>query len=184
MAEDFIYRGDGNTAFVAIKLATYVDAFADGLGIERLNVNDDSLLDVAGALATAPASFPHAAGWNQASPFKKAAYFFVWFVSQKPIIDALPSSLFSDKFRGIENHQNACFAFFHAVDALEGASLTKDSNQVVVLENRIHVSKHWFMDFVEAFSGAVPVYHFKIVSLLFEQLAYKVNPDASYPEDL
>jgi len=68
-----------------------------------------------------------------------------------------------------------------AVDCLCGAELHK-KDKIEILTNKIRVSQHFFKDFVEAFSAAAPVTHFQIASLLFEQLAYKYNKGASYPE--
>ena len=127
--------------------------------------------------------FPHKDGLEKASPFKKAANFYVWFVAQRPIIDELPSAIIGSDLASLSNHQNAIFAYHLAVDCLHGATLYRNGDDPVVLKNRIKVSYHFFRDFVEAFGTAVPQHDFKKVSLLFEQLAYKVN-EASYPEVL
>jgi len=81
----------------------------------------------------------------------------------------------------IPNHQNVIFAYHMAVDCLHGANLYKDG-KAVVLKNKIKVSKHFFCDFVDAYSAATPQADFKPICLLFEQLAYKVNGDAPYAE--
>ena len=68
-----------------------------------------------------------------------------------------------------------------AVDCLHGAELHKEG-EIKKLTEKIKVSYHFFQDFVEAYSAATPSNDFKTASLLFEQLAYKVNKGVSYPE--
>ncbi|MDR1191587.1 MAG: hypothetical protein LBK60_07995 [Verrucomicrobiales bacterium] len=160
-------------------LAAYIDEFAKVLGITSLQTNLTALHQVVTAL-TSP-DFPHVDGMEKASPFKKAAYFFVWFIAAKPVIDPLPGSVIPSELRNIANHQNVIFAYHIAADALHKAVLHKNETEVS-LNHHIRVSKHFFIDFVDAFSAAVPAQHFKIASLLFEQLCYKANPGLSYPE--
>lgn len=179
MSFSILYPEGGDTAFHIYSIASYLDSFAEHLGLQSLDINPAALNQVASGLARP--SFPHVDGVEKASPFKKAANFFVWFVASRPIVGPLPGHLTGPKLGSIDNHQNVIFAYHMAVDCLHGASLRKNG-EVIVLTRRIKVSKHFFRDFVEAFSAATPVHHFQVVSLLFEQLAYKVNRKASYPE--
>lgn len=161
-------------------IAVYVDRFAKRMGIETLQTDPQALTSVGAALVSP--DFPHKDGIEKASPFKKAANFFVWFVAQRPIIDEIPADLIGEDLAGISNHQNAIFAYHLAVDCLHGATLYRgEENVAFTLSNRIKVSYHFFRDFVEAYSSTVPHQDFRKVSLLFESLAYKAN-DASYPE--
>jgi len=162
-------------------IAVYIDRFAKKLGIPELRVDSEKLTSVAGVLVRP--DFPHADGLEQASPFKKAAYFFVWFVGERPILDGLKPEILGGDITGIPNHQNVIFAYHLAVDCLEGARIFRQDGQNVELTNRIKVSYHFYRDFVEAFSSTVPEDDFKKVSLLFEQLAYRDN-DASYPQSI
>jgi hypothetical protein len=134
------------------------------------------------AAALVRPDFPHADGLEKASPFKKAANFFVWFVASRPIVEEMPANLIGKELNSIPNHQNVIFAYHMAVDCLHGAKLYRKDGETIELTKKIKVSMHFFRDFVEAFSSAAPQYHFKIVSLLFEQLAYKDNRTASYPK--
>lgn len=166
-----------------VSIAVYVDAFAEGLGMKELRIDPRGMNAVAAAL-TRP-DFPHADGLDKASPFKKAANFFVWFVAEKPIVDELPDDVIGADIKSISNYQNVIFAYQMAIDCLHGAKLYRKENGEeveITLSNKIKVSRHFFGDFVEAFSAANPQQHFKVVSLLFEQLCYKVNPQAAYPE--
>ncbi len=162
-------------------LAVYVDAFAKGLGLKELNVDPVAFNQVVGGLIRP--DFPHRDGVAKASPFKKAANFFVWFVASKPILDPLPESIINPELRGIQNHQNVIIAYHMAVDCLHNAELYK-GEAIVKLEKKIRVSNHFFQDFVEAYSAATPSNDFKSVSLMFEQLAYKANPTVPYPENI
>lgn len=158
-------------------IANYVDKFAKGLGLKSLGIDPNRLYSVAGSLVRP--DFPHVDGIEKASPFKKAANFFVWFVAERPIVDEIPSAIIGADLSGIPNHQNVIFAYHMAVDCLENAQIfRKDS--VITLSERISVSRHFFCDFVEAYSAAVPMHDFKKLSLCFEQLAYCANPCASY----
>jgi hypothetical protein len=156
-------------------LAVYLDSFAQGLGLTELNVDTNRLAAVLASLN--PATFPHTDGLKKASPFKKAANFFVNFVAERPILDSLAN--ISDEISKIPNHQNVVFGYHMAVDCLHGAKIYKDDKELI-LGNKIKVSKHFFKDFVEAFSATTPRDYFRPASLLFEQLAYRFNPDASY----
>ena len=178
MSFKILYQS-GETPHNLFSIAVYVNSFAKNLGITNLNVNSLAFNQVANALARP--DFPHVDGLDKASPFKKAANFFVWFVAAKPILDALPDSLITTDLKRIENHQNVIFGYHMAVDCLHGAELYK-GDQVITLDKKIKVSAHFFHDFVDAYSAAMPNTHFKPVSLLFEQLAYKANPTAPYPE--
>jgi hypothetical protein len=179
MSFGILYNRGAERSRDIYNIAVYLDAFAKKLGIDSLQTDLNALNAVVNALASP--DFPHVDGMEKASPFKKAAHFFVCFVAAKPVIDPMPESIISSSLRNIPNHQNVIFAYHITTDVLHKAILYKNGT-AVLLNNRIKVSRHFFIDFVEAFSAAVPVHHFKIASLLFEQLCYKANPGVSYPE--
>lgn len=179
MSFKILYQEGTDVAANLFSIAAYVDSFAKSLGLDQLNVDPVAFRSVAAALARP--DFPHVDGLEKASPFKKAANFFVWFVASRPIIDPLPAEIITDSLKSINNHQNVIFAYHMAVDCLHGAELHKDGG-VVALTNKIKVSKHFFTDFLDTYSAATPQADFKPLSLLFEQLAYRANPGAPYPE--
>ena len=181
MSFRILYQEGRSLQAEVASMAVYVNAFARNLGIAELNVNPNAFNQVAAALVRP--DFPHKEGLEKASPFKKAANFFVWFVAARPIIDELSTDIITPELKSIPNHQNVIFAYYMAVDCLHGADLHKNGH-VIKLENKIRVSKHFFTDFVETYSASVPMVHYKPASLLFEQLAYKANPKAPYPENL
>jgi hypothetical protein len=181
MSFKILYKEGQNFQGEVTSMALYVNDFAKGLGIKELNVNPQAFYEVASALLRP--DFPHKEGMEKASPFKKAAHFFVWFVASRPILDELPAEIITPQLKSIPNHQNVIFAYHMAVDCLHEAELHKNGDKVK-LANRITVSEHFFSDFVETFSAAVPMTHYKPVTLLFEQLAYKANPSAPYDETI
>ena len=126
--------------------------------------------------------FPHAAGVEQASPFKKAANFVCWFVARKPVLTQLPID-FPGGERSDTKDTNAVLALSIAIEALHGATLKwRCDGSEHVLENEITLSKHSLMDIVEALADGSPVTHFKLFSVLLEQMAYKTNPNCQYPD--
>ena len=115
--------------------------------------------------------FPHAGGVLAASPFKLAANFACNWVAKKPVLmDPEPFS-----------HVNGVLALEIDRDSLHGATIARSDDAIKVLDNRIELSKHSFMDIAEALNGTSPDTGFKLVSVLFEQMAYKNNPDCQYP---
>ncbi len=115
--------------------------------------------------------FPHVDGLHNASPFKKAANFLCYWVAAKPIhMDPKPMA-----------HPNTYFALSVAIRSLQGAVLDgyKPGDERI-LNRKIELSKHSLVDVVEALSTVAPASHFKVVTVLLEQMAYKTNPDCQY----
>lgn len=178
---DILYRPGGNVHANVASMVVYIDKFAKELGLTELQVDASKLNAVASALIRP--DFPHEDGLDKASPFKKAANFFVWFVAEKPILDELPPDSIGEDLAGLPNHQNAILAYHLAIDCLHGAIIYRGeggSVEEITLDSRIKVSYHFFRDFIEAYAQSVPSQDFKKVSLLFEQLAYRLNDSASY----
>ena len=109
------------------------------------------------------------------------ANFATYFIAERPIKSLFPDSysINGTSLNQIKNHQNAIFAYHIAVDCLHNATIERD-NDKIYLENRIIVSRHTYIDIVECLAMATPQSHFKSTSILFEQLAYRSNPEASY----
>ena len=119
--------------------------------------------------------FPHREGMAKASPFKKAANFACYWAASKPI------TMEPEPFPNV----NAYFALMVAVRSLRDARLDgHEDADSRTLTNRIALSKHSLIDITEALSTAVPNQSFKLVSVLFEQMAYKTNPNCQYPNVL
>jgi hypothetical protein len=125
--------------------------------------------------------FPHKDGVEKASIFKKVAAFMVYFIAEKPIqsdITGIPN--IPEEISRIPNHINTLIALFIAFAALHGASIHYEDGSEKTLSNKIKLSKHSFVDLIDALSSSSPVAHFKIASVFLEQLAYKSNPDCQY----
>src|SRR4051794_26270879 len=128
MSFKILYQDGNDVTANLFSIAVYVNSFAKALGLTELNVNPAGFRSVAAALARP--DFPHREGLEKASPFKKAANFFVWFVASRPIQDELPLSLIGPELRSIQNHQNVIFAYHMAIDCLTGAELHKNGHIV------------------------------------------------------
>lgn len=156
-----------------LNLCRYIDEFGHAVGLPHLDINIIAITGVVGVNS----QFPWAGGMNQSSPFKKVAAFTANFVTQKPILTQFPE----DKFGKLYKCQNAIIAYALSIDALEGATINcSKRNKVIELKNRIKISQHYWSDLMLALDAATPSQHFECISLIYEALAYKANPDAAY----
>ena len=161
----------GNVRDDAVTLCGYVDAYYSSLGMGPIDISLEKMFSVATGMAL-DCPYPH--GIEAASPFKKVASFTTNMVASRPIMTPIPD------FGDLATHQNAIVAFSMSIDMLEGATIHCAKRGPIVLEKRITVSKHFFVDTISALSFATPLQHFSLVSLLFESLAYEANPNAPY----
>lgn len=163
-------------------LLSYIDSFCAGVGFETFEIDEKKLLTV---LQLVRQNFPHKDGIENANPFKKIAYFIVNFMAERPMQSSFPDSfkINDTKLNSIKNHQNAIIAYAIATDSLVDAEIYStciEGSESLVLRNKIKVSKHSYVDIIDAMCDCTPVSHFKSMAVLFEQLAYRANPDASY----
>jgi hypothetical protein len=161
-----------------ISILGYLNGFARGLGVKAIELDLDAMGSVVRSLHQ---EFPHKDGLEKASVFKKAAHFLTYFVALRPVQSALPPNFGPEKLRDVKNPENAVIAFEICVDALHHAVVRRSDQKVIKLDNRVTVSDHSYVDIVDALTCVTPRDHFKMVSVLLEQLAYRANPDASYP---
>ncbi len=134
-------------------IAKYIDSFAKELGLTELQVDSNGFNSLVSGLLRP--DFPHVDGIGKASPFKKAANFFVWFVAARPILGHLPDHPGMERIKKVENYQNVLIAFMMVCDCLHGAEIYKKDTpkgKPLILAQRIKVSMHFLCDFVEAFS--------------------------------
>lgn len=121
--------------------------------------------------------FPYENGeFEKASPFKKAANFTCYWVAASPIVryQATPTRI-------PDSEINATFAFTVSMRSLHGAKLLgRVGEQPRVLSNPIELSEHSYLDIIDALRVITPRDSFNLVSVLYEQLAYKSNPDCQY----
>ncbi len=157
-------------------------AFLEGVGYnhegESISIDIPKLRSILNGIRQ---DFPHKDGLEKASIFKKVATFMVCFIAERPIqskitsIGSMPAELFV-----ISNHINTLVALFIGFAALHGASIHYSDGTTKLISNKIKLSKHSFVDLVDALSAATLTTHFKMASVLLEQLVYKSNPDCQY----
>ena len=179
MSSPFHILFDSTNAYVETgKILDYIDAYAKACNLDRkLIVNPDSIYSV---LTVIYNDFPHYDGINASSPFKKVGCFLSYFIAGKPINDTISTVTIGDLHKK-PNSANAMIGFQFCIDSLHGASIYRD-NRCIELINPIKISLHSYIDIIEALLSVTPSEHFKLVTVLLEQLAYRANPKASYDE--
>ena len=176
MSDKILYNDD--SWLDILNILAFTNDFTASLGVKGVALSPYTLEGIAAGMKM---DFPHFEGEHKASPFKKAANFLCYFNAQRPIAKPFPASLVGENIHKITNHQNAIVSYFYVCAALHGASLYKSNGDgLCVIENPIKVSKHSLEDIVDALASAAPQSHFKIVSVLLEQLVYKTNPECQY----
>lgn len=121
--------------------------------------------------------FPHKDGLEQASIFKQVSNFMNYFISERPVLGSfsnLPAEILN-----IRNHENAIVAMLLGFSALHNASINKGT-ETITLSAPIKLSKHSFIDMVDALANIAPNTHFKVLTVLLEQISYKTNPECQY----
>lgn len=171
------------------KLAAYqffllwVNDWLDGFDAPQVTIDEDLMMRFINNLQKS--DFPAYGGFSKASPFKKAAYIYVYLHNLNPFVGTLPENMVGEEI-GRHSYSTASLVGLSIVrECLWGAELTKKSadsenTETVTIENPLDLSKHLLIDLVEASGGITPREHFKIFSLLFEVLVYEANPGLSY----
>lgn len=155
---------------------TFINEFTRELGICSVGINTQK---IEGIIAGMRMDFPHCDGEDAASPFKKAANFLCYFIAERPLLQPFPADIVGDGIAKITNHQNALTGLSFVRKALHGATLYHKGS-VIQIKEPIRLSKHSLEDIIDALQCVTPSDHFKLVSVLLEQLAYKANPDCQY----
>lgn len=156
----------------------FINEFTKKIGAHKSVIVDPGIVSTLIKLAVADKHYINGAA--EASVFRKLASFVAYFVALTPIRNGFPTSSIGGTLADISNHQNAIIAFEIARDSLHGARIYRDDRECV-LENRIQVSDHTYIDIIEAFTGVTPSCGLRLVAVLLEQLAYRYNPDCAYP---
>lgn len=165
-----------------INVLGFVSRFYTTLGVRQVAVDlpglEAALEDMRAHLDRQPGRI------DGASPFKKAATFVCHFVEAKPIKTPLPpeSTLGAALATaiGADPEQNVVVALRVAMESLHGAELRRADGKVFELTRRLDLSRHSYVDIVDALTDATPD-HYRYVAVLLEQLAYKTNPRCQYP---
>jgi hypothetical protein len=104
---------------------------------------------------------------------------------QCPVYGEFEKYKYKKDIQHIQNYSASVLVYEYVKYCLLGAELKREDGTSAILTNPISVSKHTFVDIVHAISflsrDGPPSFH--LTALLFEQLAYQTNPDASYPRE-
>ncbi len=153
-----------------------IDGFAKKSSSLSLAINFSKLDSLIRYLST---DFPHKDGVQNASVFKKVSMFVANFCAERPVQGRLDKIDELGIFNDIPQYENALIALLIALNALQGAEIKKNGS-MVILDKSITMSKHSLVDVVDALIGATPATSFKLLTIFFEQLCYKTNPEAQY----
>jgi len=159
-----------------VNLLAFIDQFAEGAGLGKIEVEPRLIESVLRGMRQ---DFPCQQGIDEASVFKKVANFALYFVSIQPIVRPFPAKVIGEDLANIRNHQNGIVALIIALKALEGAVIHQKA-QTITIQHPIELSHHSYVDIVNAISLATPLTGYLLLTVLFEQLTYKTNPDCQY----
>lgn len=155
----------------------FIDSYTRGLGIKYVDLDTAKIQGIVGSCRK---DFPHTGGIEHSSAFKQVANFLCFFVAEAPILEPFPVEIIGTRLAKIDNHQNAIVAFALAEAALRDSKIKRKDGEFIV-KNPIQYSAHSYGDIIEALAKVTPYGHFKLVTVLLEQLVYKTNPDCQYP---
>ena len=119
---------------------------------------------------------------EKASIFKRAAVFVACFMELMPI---QPNAFLNSKLPSEVKKYNSNsiialdIALFYMVDAI----IERSDGEKFTLSKGFIISTHSYYDILDMLSNEVCLqHHFKSISLLFEQIAYKTHPEAQYDQ--
>lgn len=159
-----------------VYLLQYINNFTKRVGITDVDVDVTQINSI---IASAKEDGHYPGGAAKASAFRKVASFIAYFVALKPIINAFPAEKIGDELSRINNHQNAILALAIALDSLHGAKIYREDGEFI-LKNPIKISKHSYVDIVDAVSSVIPSIGMKLTAVLLEQMSYRFNPTCEY----
>lgn len=147
-----------------------IDAFKEVMDIKnKIEIDEDKLWVLVQIVYQ---DFPYIDGIENASAFKKAAYFICLFIAEKVVLNTFKQGDFKQEILEIHNHQNSILGLFIISKALNGAFI-KDKK----INHSIKLSTHSYIDIIQALSFVTPVVSFHLVAVLLEQLVYQENPN-------
>jgi hypothetical protein len=161
-----------------VNVMAFINNFALELDIKDVEFNQSAINRIILGMRQ---DFPHCDGEQMASPFKKAANFLCYFISERPILSPLPAESVGEDICSTPNHQNVLIGFLFVCKMLHNATLTKSNGDAVKIDNPVEYSRHSLGDIVQALSKATPGTHFQLVAVLLEQMVYKSNSHCQYP---
>jgi len=172
-----IIYNDGNINNDVIGLLQYINDFTKSIGVQGVIIDDQTIYSILNGMRS---DFPHIAGIDASSVFKKLGNFLTYFIAQNPILSTFPPTAVGEELANIRNHQNVIVGLHVVFDNLQGASIDRGDGSHLTIRNRVQLSKHSYVDLVDALKDVTPSGHFHLVTVLLEQLVYKSNPDLQY----
>ncbi|HEC13574.1 MAG TPA: hypothetical protein ENI80_10075 [Acidiferrobacteraceae bacterium] len=161
-----------------VNLFVYINQFTKSIG-ETSVVLDPSKCRL--ILLGMRQDLPHVDGMDRASCFKKIANFVVYFIAERPIQNPFSEKNIGGDLAKLSNHQNSIIALQIAIDGLHGATIYRNEKESLEIKTRIELSKHSYVDLIDSLQTATVQTHYKLLTILLEQLVYKTNPDCQYP---
>ena len=121
------------------------------------------------------------------SIFKRAAALTLAFIEVSPLDGSMVGSAIGERLTRLTNHQNSIVVFEFCRQILHGAKLIHSEGEFAgkefILEKKIAVSQHFYCDLIFALGcEGREGRSFHSFALLYEALAFKGNPTASYKE--
>ncbi len=160
-----------------VNILRYINDYTESIEIVNVVIDTNKVREI---IAIAKEDGHYAAGGvDKASAFRKLASFISFFVAERPIINAFPVDIIGEDLHRISNHQNAIIALNLAMDSLQGATIYRGDG-LFTLTNAIKLSRHSYIDIVDALTGVTPAHGMKMVAVLLEQMAYRQNPKCEY----
>jgi hypothetical protein len=153
------------------EIMTLIDSFVEE-NSAKITINDDKLFYMIKRLH---AHFPCINGANNANVFKKSSAFLCEFIGER-IVENFECQM-SDKLKKISNNGCAIIAFYIVTTMLNNATVQDGKESI---KNSIELSKHSYIDIIDALSCITLDRSFKLVAVLLEQLVYKTNPHLQY----
>jgi hypothetical protein len=169
-SNSFLFSGDINKD--KHDLLEAIDGYAETIGLLSVEVDEIAIEKVIQSCSAMP--WPN--GFEQSSAFKKVGVIATSFAYYSPIVTPFPK----EKFGVLADHQNAIFAYEISKRVLWMATVSCPYRGKIILEKKIFTSQHFWREFVSTLSGCNPMNHFACISLLFEALVYRSNPEACY----
>ncbi len=175
MATRLLYNDEG--ALDAVLILSFIDEFTTKLEVKGVVIDPDKVTSIT---TSCRSDFPYNGGVKAASAFKQVANFVCFFIAERPILEPFDSAVIGLQLATIPNHENAIVAFAIAEAALLGSTIKRKDGDFKV-DNPIHYSDHSYVDIIDALANVTPSTHFKLVTVLLEQMVYKTNGHCQYP---
>lgn len=159
-----------------VSILAFIDGFSSDFCEEGISIDISKIESIVQGIRR---DFPHKDGLDEASVFKKVANFIAYFVAERPIHHPFKNPSIPERILEVNNYENAIIALLIGLSALHQSEIHQPDN-VKKLANSIELSEHSFIDLIDAIANITPQSHFKLLTVLLEQLAYKTNPECQY----